>query len=257
MSLLHSQILGTGKPLLVLHGFLGMSDNWRTMGKQWAAHFEVHLIDLRNHGRSFHSDAFSYADMAADLTHIVIIINCSKSSFWGIPWGVNSRCIMQRPIPNKSKNWLLLILPPRPTRHITITFWKGWWTYTPSLPKSRGDADQRLSRFVTDQGTRLFLLKNLYRTPEGFALRINAPVLQGQVGQVMMASDANYHGPTLFLAGEKSDYILPARPRTNRFTIPPSHSQNHSQSGALAPCRKPRCLCCGGGVIFWGSINSC
>jgi pimeloyl-ACP methyl ester carboxylesterase len=68
MSLLHSQILGKGTPLLVLHGFLGMSDNWRTMGKQWAAHFEVHLIDLRNHGRSFHSDAFSYADMAADLT---------------------------------------------------------------------------------------------------------------------------------------------------------------------------------------------
>jgi len=55
----------------------------------------------------------------------------------------------------------------------------------------------------------LFLLKNLYRTPNGFALRVNAPVLQDQVGQVMMASDANYHGPTLFLAGEKSDYILP------------------------------------------------
>jgi pimeloyl-ACP methyl ester carboxylesterase len=76
-------------------------------------------------------------------------------------------------------------------------------------PESRGDADQRLSQFVTDQGTRLFLLKNLYRTPNGFALRINAPVLQSQVGQVMMASDANYPGPTLFLAGEKSDYILP------------------------------------------------
>ena len=68
MSLLYSQILGTGKPLLILHGFLGMSDNWRTMGKLWAAHFEVHLIDLRNHGRSFHSNAFSYTHMAEDLT---------------------------------------------------------------------------------------------------------------------------------------------------------------------------------------------
>jgi pimeloyl-ACP methyl ester carboxylesterase len=76
-------------------------------------------------------------------------------------------------------------------------------------PESRGDADRRLSQLVTDQGTRLFLLKNLYRIPDGFALRINLPVLQGQVGQVMMASQANYPGPTLFLAGEKSDYILP------------------------------------------------
>ena len=67
MSLLHSQILGKGTPLLVLHGFLGMSDNWRTMGKQWASHFQVHLLDLPNHGRSFHSQSFDYTAMTQDV----------------------------------------------------------------------------------------------------------------------------------------------------------------------------------------------
>ena len=51
---LHSRIEGQGRPLLVLHGYLGMSDNWRTLSTRYAeAGFEVHALDLRNHGRSF------------------------------------------------------------------------------------------------------------------------------------------------------------------------------------------------------------
>ncbi|MBT8319454.1 MAG: alpha/beta fold hydrolase, partial [Gramella sp.] len=65
---LHSTILGEGKPFLILHGFLGMSDNWKTLGKQFAKDgFQVHLIDQRNHGKSPHSDEFSYALMAQDI----------------------------------------------------------------------------------------------------------------------------------------------------------------------------------------------
>ena len=30
---LHSQIIGTGTPFVILHGFLGMSDNWKSLGK--------------------------------------------------------------------------------------------------------------------------------------------------------------------------------------------------------------------------------
>ena len=60
MEILHSKILGAGKPLLILHGFLGMSDNWKTLGNRYAEKFEVHLIDQRNHGRSFHSNQFSF-----------------------------------------------------------------------------------------------------------------------------------------------------------------------------------------------------
>ena len=208
MSLLHSQILGKGKPLLVLHGFLGMSDNWITMGKQWAAHLEVHLIDLRNHGRSFHSYAFSYADMAADLMAYcdhhqlqqVIVLGHSMGGKLAMHYATSN--------PEQVEKLIVADIAPKayPPHHDHIL--EGLMDLHNHAPESRGDADQRLSQFVTDQGTRLFLLKNMYRTLDGFALRINAPVLQGQVEQVMMAPDANYPGPTLFLAGEKSDYIL-------------------------------------------------
>ena len=58
--ILHSRILGEGKPFLILHGYFGMSDNWKTLGNRFAEHFQVHLIDLRNHGRSFHAREFNY-----------------------------------------------------------------------------------------------------------------------------------------------------------------------------------------------------
>ena len=48
MPLLHAKTLGQGKPFLILHGFLGMSDNWKTLGGKFAEKgFEVHLIDHR------------------------------------------------------------------------------------------------------------------------------------------------------------------------------------------------------------------
>ena len=58
--LLHSNILGAGKPFVILHGFLGMSDNWKTLGIQFSdENLQVHLVDQRNHGHSFHHSNFS------------------------------------------------------------------------------------------------------------------------------------------------------------------------------------------------------
>lgn len=68
MQILHSRIVGEGNPLLILHGYFGMGDNWKTHANSLAKDgFEVHLIDQRNHGRSFHSDEFDYESMVADL----------------------------------------------------------------------------------------------------------------------------------------------------------------------------------------------
>jgi esterase len=58
--ILHSTIKGSGKPLLILHGYFGMSDNWKSLGNQFSEEYQVHLIDQRNHGRSFHADEFNY-----------------------------------------------------------------------------------------------------------------------------------------------------------------------------------------------------
>ena len=65
--LLHSIVQGKGFPLLILHGYFGMGDNWKSQANKLSLNYQVHLIDQRNHGRSFHSDDFDYELMAEDL----------------------------------------------------------------------------------------------------------------------------------------------------------------------------------------------
>ena len=68
---LNFQVQGHGRPLVILHGFLGSSDNWRSMSRRLSSHFTVYCLDLRNHGQSPHSDAMDYPIMAADLREFV------------------------------------------------------------------------------------------------------------------------------------------------------------------------------------------
>src|SRR5690554_2103956 len=68
--LIYAKVEGSGKPMLIIHGFLGMSDNWKTLGSRYAeAGYEVHLLDMRNHGRSFHAMEFNYTVMAQDVVN--------------------------------------------------------------------------------------------------------------------------------------------------------------------------------------------
>jgi pimeloyl-ACP methyl ester carboxylesterase len=86
--MLHSRIEGQGKPLIILHGFLGMSDNWKSFGSLYAAEgFQTHMIDLRNHGKSFHSDAFTYDVMAIDILEYCQANNFKKVSIIGHSMG--------------------------------------------------------------------------------------------------------------------------------------------------------------------------
>ena len=71
--ILNSKVIGeSSSKLIILHGFLGMSDNWKTHGLNFSKlGYQVHLVDQRNHGRSFHSDEFNYELLAKDLLNYI------------------------------------------------------------------------------------------------------------------------------------------------------------------------------------------
>ena len=64
---LNFKVFGSGEPLIILHGLMGSLDNWQTLAKSYAEHFTVFIIDQRNHGKSPHSDEFSYQILSDDL----------------------------------------------------------------------------------------------------------------------------------------------------------------------------------------------
>ena len=52
---LNYKSFGEGEPLIIMHGLMGMLDNWQAPGKELAEHFNVFIVDLRNHGHSPHN----------------------------------------------------------------------------------------------------------------------------------------------------------------------------------------------------------
>ncbi|MDG1053741.1 MAG: alpha/beta fold hydrolase [Flavobacteriaceae bacterium] len=212
MDVLHSLIIGEGeKDLLILHGFLGMGDNWKTHAKHWATQgWRVHLIDQRNHGRSFWSDDFNYDFMAEDLLKYFDAHKIAEATLLGHSMG--GKVAMQFACTNPEKVTQLIVadIAPKayPPHHQQIL--NGLAALNFSQITSRKEADQTLSNFIKEAGIRQFLLKNIYRvTPTQLGLRINIAVLKNASDQIgtSLSQEMQYPGKTLFLKGEHSGYI--------------------------------------------------
>ncbi|MEL0645269.1 alpha/beta fold hydrolase [Olleya sp. Ti.3.14] len=208
--LLHSNIIGEGKPFVILHGFLGMSDNWKTLGNQFAEHFQVHLVDQRNHGRSFHDDNFHYEALAEDLKHYFDANNIKDAILLGHSMGGKTAMLFATLYPELVSKLIIADISPRfyPIHHDAIL--QGLNSLDFNVLKSRSQADKQLANYVSDFGTRQFLLKNLYWIEKGkLALRMNLEALTENVSEVgeALPIHAKFEGDTLFLRGDKSEYI--------------------------------------------------
>ncbi len=211
MSVLHSKIVGSGFPFLILHGFLGSGDNWKTLGAQYAeTGFEVHLIDQRNHGRSFHSDAFNYDLLAQDLKAYMEHHGLAGAIVMGHSMGGKTAMQFACSHPERTKKLIVADIAPKyyPAHHHQIL--EGLESLDFDQIGSRGEADTLLSKKIKDFGTRQFLLKSLYwvdKTRMGF--RFNLPVLAQKMEEIGENIGANtiYRGPSLFIRGNRSEYV--------------------------------------------------
>jgi len=209
--ILHSNILGKGKPFVILHGFLGMGDNWKTHGKNLAElGYEVHLVDQRNHGHSFHDEAFSYEVLAEDLKYYCAAKNLKDIILLGHSMGGKTAMLFATEYPELVSKLLVADISPRfyPVHHDAIL--NGLSALDFNAIKSRGQADKALSAYISEIGIRQFLLKNLYWVEKGkLGLRINLGVLQDEVAEVgeALPSYALFDKETLFLRGDRSEYI--------------------------------------------------
>ncbi len=210
MSLLHSQIIGQGEPLLILHGFLGMSDNWKTLGNRFALNYEVHLIDQRNHGRSFHAKEFDYEVLADDLFNYVQHHNLEKIFLLGHSMGGKTAMFFAVSYPEIVDKLLVADIGPRyySAHHQDILDGLNAVDFTKQT--SRTTVSDELEKYVPEFGVRQFLLKNVYRkTKEQLAFRFNLQALTDAYDEVgvQLPSLSQYHGNTLFLRGANSGYI--------------------------------------------------
>ncbi len=213
--ILYSKIFGeeeTGTPLLVLHGLFGMLDNWGTFGKEMGELFPVHLMDLRNHGRSFHSEEMAHNDLAADILHYMDFHGIEKANLLGHSLG--GKAVMQFAIKHPMRVGKLIVadISPKayPPHHQAII--KALESVDFEKLGSRGEVEAVLAEYIREKPVIQFLAKNLYWTEEKklnwrFNLKTLSEKYNDFVGNAI--SYGVFLGDTLFLAGDRSNYILP------------------------------------------------
>lgn len=242
---LYSNIVGEGKPLLILHGFLGMSDNWKSIGAKIAEQgFQVHMLDLRNHGRSFHSDVFTYEAMANDVKHYCDTHQLFQIALLGHSMGGKVAMHFAGLYPEKLTHLIVADIGVKyyPPHHQQIL--DGLDAVDFSVNPDRNAVDDTLKNYIKEFGVRQFLMKSLYwKTQEQLAFRFNLPVFMTQydaIGEALQA-DVIYTAPTLFIKGEKSPYILEEDkiqirkhfPETEFKTIPQAGHWLHAENPDL------------------------
>ena len=212
---LFSKIHGDkGQDLIIIHGLFGMGDNWDTLAKQFSKYCKVHLIDLRNHGRSPHAKEFNYEVMCEDVLEYIEQHNIQKAILLGHSLGGKVAMKFAFTYPEKTEKLIVADIAPR---KYSTDYHQNLLQKLSRLDlkdfTKRSELEAALSLFIEDAGIRLFVLKNLYRDEyKNFAWRFNLEVLLEKISNIQDASFVNgvCAIPTHFIRGGNSDYITSA-----------------------------------------------
>jgi len=228
---LYHESYGAGQPLIILHGLFGSLDNWRTLSGRFGRHYRVFAVDLRNHGRSPHSEACNYELMAEDLRIFMDAHSIRSACLLGHSMGGKAAMQFAVTWPDRVEKLVIVDIAPKdyPPHHVEII--QSLISLDLKAYKGRTDIDGALKTSIPDQATRQFLLKNLVRDDAGFLRwKINLQAIAKNYCELIkgLDTDRSFKKATLFLKGQNSQYIRQedfakiARlfPRAELVTIP-------------------------------------
>ena len=200
---------GQGKPLVILHGLFGSSDNWFTLAKTFSQQYQVFLVDQRNHGQSPQSEEFNYKLLASDIEEFLIAHSIIDPIIIGHSMGGKTSMNLAVKRPDSIDKLIVVDIVPKsyPVHHDHIL--DGLEAIDLNKLTSRAEADQILSKFIPQPDVRQFLLKNLSRTTNGgFEWKINLKAIDNHIEEIGegMQYPGKFERPTLFIKGAKSNY---------------------------------------------------
>lgn len=207
---LYSKITGQGPPVIILHGLLGTSDNWHSIAASLAEHYTVCLLDLRNHGRSFHSHDFNYELMAQDVMRFMSDNWIQSASVIGHSMGGKVAMYLALHEPDLVDRLLVADIGVKdyPPGHLHI--FDALSSVNLNQLTERRQAQDFLEDRLQNKDVVLFLMKNLTRDKEGhYHWKMNLPAIIANYDNIMKGfhESLSFDKPTLFVKGSRSEYI--------------------------------------------------
>ncbi|WP_235562296.1 alpha/beta fold hydrolase [Methylophilus sp. Leaf414] len=194
-------------PLVLIHGLFGSADNWGNIAKHFAQHFQVISIDLRNHGRSPHSESQSYADMADDLLELCDVLDLEQIHLLGHSLGGKVAMQFATQYPERVSKLIVVDMAMRAYADEHTHLINAMMTVDLSHAESRNDIDRALKAPISNLMVRQFLLTNLVKVEGQLQWRINLPAIKVNYPKFQAAFSAHFAKPCLFIRGERSQYV--------------------------------------------------
>lgn len=213
VTLFYRDLGGAGRsPLVILHGMLGSSRNWQTVGRELAEKYHVFALDLRNHGGSPHADTMTYPAMMDDVVQWLDAQGLVRVAVLGHSMGGKTAMLLACRHPDRVERLIVADIAPKDY------FWPSHRVNFAAMNEldlasvhSRAEAEMRLEARVTSWPMRKFLVTNLESSSDGaWRWTIHLPALTTALPTMEanpLTKGDRFEGPTLFLAGGKSDYI--------------------------------------------------
>lgn len=238
---LHFREYGQGTPLVLLHGLFGSLDNWVGIARNLADRYHVFVVDQRNHGNSPHEPEMNYAVMSEDLREFMKAHGLRSTHLLGHSMGGKTAMTLALSHPEMVSRLVVVDIAPRqyPRKHDYIL--DALLALDLGAYRTRSEIEQALAPTVPSVALRRFLLKGVRQEPEGgLRWKFNLAALQNNYAELGAAveSSGTFEKPTLFLRGEKSDYVsaedLPQIqrlfPRVEVVTIPDAGHWLHAEA---------------------------
>jgi pimeloyl-ACP methyl ester carboxylesterase len=199
-----------GTPLLILHGLLGSSDNWHTVGKKLSTSFRVFALDARNHGRSPHDDVMTYEAMAEDVREFMEDNHLSTAHLLGHSMGGKTAMHVALRYPERVEKLVVVDIAPRAYNRQHDSLFDAIRSLDLNQFASRHEINKVLTGKIPDKLTRQFVMKNLAREDASrFRWKINLTAIVEHYDEINSALDTSkrFDKPTLFIKSNTSGYI--------------------------------------------------
>lgn len=219
--ILNSDIAGTGhKQLVILHGLYGSSESWSRVANLLGDEFTVHLIDQRNHGKSFHSPSHNYSDLCEDLKFWAEFHGLKEFYLAGHSMGGKTAMFFTSLYPEMVKKLVVADISPRSYSSLmeqdeSVKFHLNLISLMKNMPVADMSTFRQASEYLKgySETVRNVILKNLKKDNERLTWKININAIFENLPEIMSGLnpddfiDNKINTPTLFLKAADSGYI--------------------------------------------------
>jgi len=243
--ILNGTELGSGQPIALLHGLFGSAANFGTVQKRLAERFRVISLDLRNHGGSPHAPFMSYPAMAEDVLETLRARGALPCTLAGHSMGGKVAMAAALEAPGAVARLLVADIAPAAYEPTFRPYAAAMQAVPLSADLTRIAADRALAGAVESSAVRAFLLQNLrFGAHPGWRIGLDAiaaalPLIEGWP----QLEEQAYLGPTLFVAGARSDYIRPEHRPVIRELFPTARFAMLKNAGHWVHADNPDGFC--------------